>query len=76
MSASENLSEHQFPEQVFREQVFRYAVDYAPDHDEMSAGRSKTTYVSVMAKNETEANLTAAQMASRHGIATGTRKLP
>lgn len=71
MAASQHLSEGQFPEQTFR-----YAVDYATDHDEMSAGRSKTTYVSVQARNETEASLTAAQMAGRHGIPVGTRKLP
>jgi hypothetical protein len=68
MSAHQNLNPDQF-------QTYRYEVEYAPTHEDMSAGRSKKTYVSVMEKNETEANLTAAQMVWRHGIPTATKRI-
>jgi hypothetical protein len=70
MPAARHLQSEQFPEHTYQ-----YEVEYAEDHDEMTAGRSKKTYVSVMAANEQEANLTAAQMGGRHGIPTGTKRL-
>jgi hypothetical protein len=70
MSARHNLSRDQFPEHTYQ-----YEVEYAPTHEDMSAGRSKKTYVSVMEKNEAAANLTAAQMVWRHGIPTSTKRV-
>jgi len=63
------------PGHEFHGNQYTYKVEYAEDHEAMAKGEYKSTTVTVQAKNETEANLTAAQMAGRHGIPTSTKLL-
>lgn len=59
-----------------RNHVHRFSVDVAEDHEAMSKGQvSHTVFIAVLADDAVEASLLAAQMASRHGIATAVHPL-
>jgi hypothetical protein len=59
-----------------RNHVHRFSLDVAEDHEAMSRGQvSHTVFIAVLADDAVEASLLAAQMASRHGIATAVHPL-
>jgi hypothetical protein len=59
-----------------RDHIHRFSVDVAENHEAMRAGQvSHTVFVTVLADDAVEASLLAAQMASRHGIATAVHPL-
>jgi hypothetical protein len=59
-----------------RNHVHRFSVDVAENHEAMNRGQvSRTVFIAVLADDAVEASLLAAQMASRHGIATSVRPL-
>lgn len=55
--------------------LYQFEVDYAVDHQAMAAGEYRTFYASVLADDRVTADLTAAQMAYRHGIPCATRRV-
>ena len=59
-----------------RDHRHRFSVDVAENHEAMRQGQvSHTVFVTVLADDAVEASLLAAQMASRHGIATAVHPL-
>ena len=59
-----------------RDHRHRFSVDVAENHEAMRKGQvSHTVFITVLAEDAVEASLLAAQMASRHGIATAVHPL-
>jgi hypothetical protein len=59
-----------------RDHRHRFSVDVAENHEAMRKGQvSHTVFITVLADDAVEASLLAAQMASRHGIATAVHPL-